>query len=295
MKIAITGTSGRIGRAIHFALCRDHDVVGIDRTVSSVTSHLGDISDSGFLVKAFRGAEVVVHTAALHAPHVGMCDDNEFDRVNIEGTKNVFRAAVDCGVRLLLFTSTTALYGNAARRQDRAAWIDETTVPEPMTIYHRTKLASEQFLQAEASRNLKVTTLRMSRCFPEPAPVMAMYRLHRGVDARDVADGHRLALDDSEENYRMFILSGHTPFTRHDCRALKQTPEVVLKERCPSICELFESRSWALPDSIGRVYDSSRAQRDLGWAPSRGFGEVTRMLDAQISEVLPPGAITHRS
>jgi UDP-glucose 4-epimerase len=194
MKIAVTGTSGRIGRAIHFALCREHEVVGIDRSVSSVTTHLGEIDNYKLLSKAFKGAEAVVHTAALHAPHVGVYDDSEFLRINIEGTKNVFRAALDCGVQTLVFTSTTALYGFAAQHPDRATWINESTTPQPKSIYHRTKLEAEQFLEAEADRNLKVTTLRMSRCFPEPAPIMAMYRLHRGIDSRDVAEGHRQAL-----------------------------------------------------------------------------------------------------
>jgi UDP-glucose 4-epimerase len=35
----------------------------------------------------------------------------------------------------------------------------------------------------------------MGRCFPEPAPAMALARLHRGIDARDVAEAHALALD----------------------------------------------------------------------------------------------------
>jgi UDP-glucose 4-epimerase len=293
MKVAVTGTSGRIGRAIHFALCREHEVVGIDRSVSSVTTHRGEIDDYNLLIEAFTGSEAVVHTAALHAPHVGIYDDSEFFRINVQGTKIVFRAALDCGVRKLVFTSTTALYGFAARHPDEAVWIDETTVPEPRSIYHRTKLEAEQFLQAEASRNLQVTTLRMSRCFPEPAPLMALYRLHRGVDARDVAEGHRLALDESAENYRMFILSGATPFQQTDCRALKRSARQVLLERCPSICELFESRRWPLPDSIDRVYDSSAAQHVLGWTPRYGFEEVVHLLDAQIPEVLPePAGVT---
>ena len=290
MKIAVTGTSGRIGRAIHFTLCKEHEVVGVDRAVSSATTHLGEIDDYELLIKAFKGTEVVVHTAALHAPHVGVCDESEFFRINVEGTNNVFRAAIDCGVRALVFTSTTALYGFAAQQPDKAAWIRETTIPRPKSIYHRTKLEAEQFLEAEASQNLKVTTLRMSRCFPEPAPLMAMYRLHRGIDARDVAEGHRLALTESEENYRMFILSGTTPFKQTDCVALKQTPRQVLYKRCPSICELFEARQWALPTSIDRVYDSSEAQQVLGWTPTYGFEEVVHLLDAQISEVLPEQA-----
>jgi len=287
MKIAVTGTSGRVGRAIHFSLCQEHEVVGLDRSVSSVTSCLGEVDNYKLLTRVFKGADAVVHVAALHAPHVGIYDDSEFCRVNIEGTKKVFRAAIDCGVQSLVFTSTTAVYGHASQHPDKAIWINETTIPQPKSIYHRTKLEAEQFLEAEASQNLKVTTLRMSRCFPEPAPIMAMYRLHRGIDARDVAEAHSLALIEPEEDYRMFVLSGATPFTQADCRALKQTPEKVLQEKCPSICQLFASRHWKLPDSIDRVYDSSLAQRKLGWTPSYDFEEVALLLDAHIPEVLP--------
>lgn len=294
MRIAITGISGRIGRAIHFSLCQNNEIIGIDRSVSSIATHLGDIENYGLLSKAFEGADAVVHTAALHAPHVGVRDDNAFYRVNVKGTETVLRAARACGVKALIFTSTTALYGRASRHPDHAVWIDERTRPEPRSIYHRTKLEAEQFLEAEASRNLKVTTLRMSRCFPEPASIMAMYRLHRGIDARDVAEAHRLALVESDEDYRMFIVSGATPFRRIDCRSLKQAPEKVLRERCQSICATFASRGWSFPDSIDRVYDSSRAQQVLEWKPMFGFEEVVNMLDNQISEVLPEGAERNR-
>ena len=177
MKIAITGTAGRIGRAIHFNLCRNHKIVGIDRAPSSVTSHIGDICDHDFLANAFTGADAVIHTAALHAPHVGIIDNAEFIRTNIQGTKTIIRAARNCGVGQFVFTSTTALYGHASKSQDTAVWINETTTPIPKTIYHRTKIEAEAILEAEASDDFRVTTLRMSRCFPEPAPLMAYYRL----------------------------------------------------------------------------------------------------------------------
>ena len=161
MKIAVTGTSGRIGRAIHFKLCQEHEVVGIDRTVSSATTHLGEIDNYGLLTKAFTGVEAVVHTAALHAPHVGVFEDSEFFRINVDDTKNVFRAAIDCGVRILVFTSTTALYGFAAQHPDRAAWLNETTIPKPRSIYHRTKLEAEQFLEGEASESFRDFGIRV--------------------------------------------------------------------------------------------------------------------------------------
>jgi UDP-glucose 4-epimerase len=294
MKIAITGINGRIGRAIHFSLCRNNKITGVDKSVSSITTHPGDIGDFDLLNDAFRGADAVVHTAALHAPHVGIYDDNEFYRINVKGTETVVRAAIKCGARTLVFTSTTALYGFACRHPDHATWIDESTKPEPKSIYHRTKLEAEQFLESESNRNLKVTTLRMSRCFPEPASIMAMYRLHRGIDARDVAEAHHLALAESDEHYRMFVVSGATPFQKSDCSSLKQSPVAVLNKRCPEICELFESRGWPFPGSIDRVYDSSKAQQALRWKPAYGFAEVVNLLDNQIAEVLPEQAVMHR-
>jgi UDP-glucose 4-epimerase len=68
----------------------------------------------------------------------------------------------------------------------------------------------------------------------------------------------------------------------------------VLSERCPAICETFESRGWSLPDSIDRIYDSSKAQKTLKWKPVYGFEEVVNLLDNQISEVLPEQAERNR-
>ena len=291
MKIVVTGTSGRIGRAIHFNLCRDHQMVGIDRNPSSATSHLGNINDRAFLTKAFEGADAVIHTAALHAPHVDLESDKDFERINIEGARNVVRAARENGIQRLVYTSTTALFGYASRHPEQAVWVDEKTEPQPRSIYHRTKLATEHYLESEASEDFRIITLRMSRCFPEPAPVMASYRLHRGVDARDVAQGHRLALRVEGAPCQVFILSGATPFKREDCAALKTEATAVIRQRCPSLSTLFEERGWSLPESIDRVYDSSLAQDVLGWSPRYGFEDIARLLDAGISEVLPPEAV----
>jgi len=290
MKIVVTGTAGRMGRAIHISLCRDHEIVGVDRAPSSVTSHIGDINDYDFLANAFEGANAVIHTAALHAPHVGVMNDAEFVRTNILGTQNVARAAKNCGIGRLIFTSTTALYGHASKNPEVAVWLNETTKPIPRTIYHRTKLEAEAFLEAEASDDFRVITLRMSRCFPEPAPLMSIHRLHRGVDARDVAEGHKLALGINGASYQKFILSGSTPFDPSDCLALKRNPENVLRSKCPSLCALFERRNWPMPESIDRVYDCSLAKTELNWLPKYGFEDVVSMLDANISEVLPPEA-----
>ncbi len=196
------------------------------------------------------------------------------------------------GVRHFVFTSTTALYGWASTPEGIAGWVDESIAPKPKTIYHRTKIAAERRLE-ELSRDsgVPVTVLQMSRCFPEPADLMAVYRLNRGVDARDVATGHALAIEKRLSGFRRFILSAATPFKRECCQELYQDGASAIRKYAPQLASEFGRRGWTLPTRIDRVYDSSAAQRELDWQPKHGFESVLRMLDDEIAEVLP---VIHR-
>ena len=289
MKILVTGSSGRIGRAIYVRLCREHEVVGFDRSPSSTATIVGDLLDVGLLRDALRSVDAVVHTAALHAPHVGIVPDAEFQRVNVEGTRVLAAMATEAGVRQFVFTSTTALYGSAATPILAAGWVDEDLKPKPESIYHSTKLAAEELLETTSRQGaLAVTVIRMSRCFPEPAPIMAAYRLHRGIDARDVADAHARALQTPVQGFRRFLVSGATPFTSHDVDDLLRDAPSVLVRRAPALVEAFTRRGWSLPQAIDRVYSPALAMKQLVWQPRYGFAEVLKMLDEESSEVLPP-------
>lgn len=287
---AITGGSGRIGRAIHRLLTERHTVTGLDRSPSSAVSVIADLLNDDALLEAFDGAEAVFHTAALHAPHVGVAPDEEFHRINVEGTERAIRAAQQAVVKTFVFTSTTALYGRASQEEGRAAWITEETTPAPRTIYHRTKIEAETLARECASRDFRVRVIRMSRCFPEPAPLMAAYRLHRGVDARDVAAAHVAALGGDGPSFTVYNISGSAPFERVDCEELKADAPSVIRRRMPELAALFEQRGWPLPASIDRVYDSAKAHDALNWTPAYDFREVVRQLDRRSSEVLPPNA-----
>lgn len=294
MRVLVTGSSGRIGRAIVVRLAAEHAVVGLDRTPSSTTAIVAALDDTARLRRALDGADAVVHVAALHAPHVGLESDDAFERVNVQGTETLARLAVEAGVRTFVFTSTTALYGVAGAAGAPARWIDEKTTPQPRTVYHRTKLAAERRLAAIAERDdLAVTVLRMSRCFPEPAPAMALHRLSRGVDARDVADAHAAALDErraaARERYRTFVISGATPFLPEDVAELGSDATRTLARRAPELVDAFARRGWTLPATIDRVYSPARAASELGWRSVHGFAEVLAELDRRSSEVLPPG------
>lgn len=296
MRILVTGSSGRIGRAVFVRLALEHEVLGLDRSPSSTAHFTGDVADEDLLRRALRGVDAIVHTAALHAPHVGIAAASEFRRINVVATRLLAERAVAAGIRRFVFTSTTALYGTAATPPTQAGWLDEGLTPQPRTIYHETKLEAERLLAelvvggvagGAARSGLCVTVLRMSRCFPEPAPRMAVFRLHRGIDARDVADAHARALGDATPGYRQYVISGATPFLREDAEQLFRDAAEVLRNRAPRLVAAFARRGWNLPDSIDRVCDPGLAIKELGWRPRFGFEEVLKMLDEGSSEVLP--------
>lgn len=275
MKLLLTGSSGRIGRAVASALAPAHEVVGLDRQPGPATQHVGDLGDAALLAAALVGVQAVVHTAALHAPDVGRVADEEFRRVNVEATAALAEAAAARGIRRFVYTSTTALYGSGSAAGEPADWVDESTRPRPRTVYHHSKLAAEAVLQEAAARHgLALTLLRMSRCFPEPLPLMAAYRLHRGIDARDVAAAHGLALDSDTPGTRCFVLSGEPPFTRDDAEAAGRDAATLLRARVPALAEAFDARGWALPARLDRIYVPTRAMAALGWRPRYGWQAV---------------------
>ena len=251
-----------------------------------------DIGDEAMLARACAGVDAIVHTAALHAPHVGQVPDAEFRRINVDATRRLLDAAVRAGVPRIVFTSTTALYGDASHARGHAVWVDEALAPQPRTVYHRTKLEAEALLREAADRGgPSVRILRMSRCFPEPANAMAVLRLHRGIDARDVAEAHAQAVVHAGPAHATFVISGATPFLREDLDALTHDAPAVLTRRVPALVEAFRARGWSLPQRIDRVYCPHAAMAALDWSPRFGWDEVLAHCDAGSPELLPPAAV----
>jgi len=282
LRVLVTGASGRIGAAVCAALAdAGHDVHGLDSRPSPQAGIVADLLDAPALRRALAGIDAVVHVAALHAPHVGQQPDAEFLRVNVDGTRALLDAAAGAGVRRILFTSTTALYGAGQRAAEAALWVDEDTPPAPVTIYHRSKLTAEALLEeAAAQGGPTLRVLRMGRCFDEAPALMAVYRLQRGVDARDVADAHRLALQHTGPPSSRFVLAFPTPFRRDDAAGLGHDAAAVIARREPELAAAFAARGWTLPSRIDRVYDAGRAVAELGWRPRHGWRSVLQTASA---------------
>ena len=275
MRILMTGSSGpKTGATVAGCLAQSHELCGIDLAPGPRTQHVLDITTVRDWRPFLEGVDAVVHFAALHAPHRETHSREAFYGLNVHTTERLLDAAREAGVKRFLLASSTSVYGRAmrtAKETGSAAWVTEALEPKPEDIYDETKLAAEALCRAAFSESFKTTALRFSRCFPEPLPLMAVYRLHRGIDARDVGQAFEMALRARLQSFEVFNVSGATPFHEGDCEMLWRDAAQVLKARAPELVSEFERRGWELPTKIDRVYVPEKAMSELGLSPQFGW------------------------
>jgi UDP-glucose 4-epimerase len=295
MHILLTGSSGWLGRYLAPRLRKiGHQVTGLDVAPGVDTHIIGSVADRSIVDKAFvRGIDAVIHSGALHKPDIVRYPAQSFVDVNITGTLNLLEAAKAAKHDRFVFTSTTSLMISQDIRSesaDHAIWLDETTAPlQPRNIYGVTKYAAEQLcrLYAEA-HGVPSVVLRTSRFFPEdddsltqPAGdnLKANELLYRRLTVEDAADAHIAALNKAPDiGFGTYIISASTPFARSDVAELKRDAASVVAKYFPKAAALYAARGWHLPIYIGRVYDASLAERELGFRAESDFAAVLKAL-----------------
>jgi len=149
---AVTGAAGFIGSHLACRLVRDgHRVRAIDNLATGRLENLaevqqaveffhGDVCDGNLLRRAFDGAQVVFHQAALGSVPRSVKDPLSTNRANVEGTLQVLEAARHCGVRRVVFASSSSVYGDAPTLPKR-----EDMPPAPKSPYAVSKVAGELY------------------------------------------------------------------------------------------------------------------------------------------------------
>lgn len=225
--VLVTGATGTVGHPIAARLAADgHRVCALVRDTARASTLLpagvepvqGDVSDAASVRAAIDGCSVVYHAAGL--PEQWRRDAADFERVNVDGTRNLVEAALDEGCERFIYTSTIDVF----------AWtpgqpFDESTIdPHPRpTYYERSKQQADRIVTEALDRGLPAVFLHPSGVYG-PAPVLAAglndllaqlalrkipMLLPGGlpvVYADDVARGHQLAAEHAHIGER-FILS----------------------------------------------------------------------------------------
>jgi nucleoside-diphosphate-sugar epimerase len=210
MRVVVTGGSGLAGSAVVDGLMEHgFDVTNVDLVASDGPAPFrrADLEDLGQVYSCLRGAEAVVHFAAIPRPTL---DASEVVfRTNVMSAFNILEAASALGINRVVSASSVSVLGFPFFEQPfapRYVPIDETHPLLPQDAYALSKRIGEELADGFSRRGrLTVVSLRFPwihtpRTFAEQVlplwadPAAGASNLWSYIDTRDVAEAARLAL-----------------------------------------------------------------------------------------------------
>jgi nucleoside-diphosphate-sugar epimerase len=273
-KIVVTGGSGKAGRAVVSDLVDyGYEVLNVD--LASPRTPVApfvraDLTDLGQTYEVLRGADAVVHLAAIPAP--GLQPDEVTFRVNTASIYNVFSAAVALGLQRVVWASSETTLGLPFDTQKPLyAPIDEEHPLFPQSTYALSKVVGEEMAR-HFSRwsGIPFVALRFSNImepddyqrFPSywDDAMKRKWNLWSYVDATHVAQSCRLALEANIEGAESFIIAAGDSLMKRTNRELMDEvfPGVPLREGTGDFATLLSV------DKARRVlgYDPTYTWRD---------------------------------
>ena len=215
LTVAVTGPTGDIGRSLLRGLKRSEEIgriLAMARRPFDPAAHgltrteyrQGDVLDRAALDELFDGADVVIHLAFLIVGGL-----SETERINLEGSRNVFHAAVDAGAQRLVYASSVAAYGFHA---DNPPLLTEDVPPRGTDrhYYSRQKAKLEQAL-TEVVGDSGTAAYVFRPCIVAGPDALAMIRMIPYVQAREVLRGSGVAAVVSQALERVPVLKPVLP------------------------------------------------------------------------------------
>jgi UDP-glucose 4-epimerase len=310
MRVVVTGGAGYLGsHLVRVLLARGDEVVVVDdfsacpevrRPLGDVELHELDLMAGGpALEAAFRGADAVVHFAALKSVEESVTHPTRYYRENIGTLANALGAAQSAGETVFLFSSSAAVYGETDR-----GIIRETDPTAPINPYGATKLAGEQLTASAASAfGLRAASLRYFNAagtgWPEladtghanlvPSVIERVQRAESPVifgDDYPTADGTGVrdyihALDLAEAHvavmdYLRHTRAGHRVFnvgTGHGA-SVAEVIDLVQEAAGTQVPPKVAPRRAGDPAEV--VADVSRITREVGWRSRFSMADIVQ-------------------
>jgi uncharacterized protein YbjT (DUF2867 family) len=247
MKIAITGGTGFVGG--HLArrlLAEGHEVVLLSRKPSSgkavelpgnaVTRVSTDLSDPDLLAAAFAGCDGVAHCAGINRE----LGDQTYQKVHIEGTRNVVEAATRAGVRRIALMSFL-----------RAR-------PDCGSAYHESKWAAEEIVRASG---LEYTIVKAGMVYGRGDHMLdhLSHAFHTVPILATVGFRQKairpLAIDDLVRVLRAAMVDGRLA---NQTIAVTGAEELYLSDAASRVAEVLGKRVWMFPAPLWFHYVLAR-------------------------------------
>jgi nucleoside-diphosphate-sugar epimerase len=252
MRVAVTGGSGKLGRAVVAELLEhEYDVVNLDLVPSRdprAAFIRVDFTDFGQTFQALHavddrhaGLDGVVHLAAIPGP--GMAPNAALFANNAISSYNVFESARQAGIKNVVWASSETVLGLPFDRPPPYIPLDEEYTVRPETAYSLGKAVDEEMARhfCRWDPELKMIGLRFSNVM-EPAdyvqfpsfdgdPGIRKWNLWSYIDARDGAQAVRRALEHPAPGMDVFIIANaDTVMTRPNDELIAETfPDVQLR------------------------------------------------------------------
>jgi len=170
--VLVTGAGGNLARVVVPALAAaGHTLRLLDFRPIDTAHDLfqGDLRNPDDLARAVEGVDAVVHAAALHGIHRGHWRPRDFWSINVDGTFNLYQAAVAAKVAKVVLASSMAIYGQSMQ-PPADAWgiVTEDSPVLPDDEYSLSKWLCEQLARYHARRHqLQTVALRLGMFVPE--------------------------------------------------------------------------------------------------------------------------------
>ncbi|UTT63202.1 NAD-dependent epimerase/dehydratase family protein [Microcella humidisoli] len=277
MRIAVTGSAGKLGQAVVSHLVETgHSVTGLDAVGAPGEGFVRvDLADSGQVLDALAGVEerydgldAVVHLAASPAP--GIRPDTVLLQDNLAMTIAVFQAARRAGITRIVHASSETLLGLPLTEAPPAAPIDEAQPTRPNFMYAIGKHLEEELGRklCRLDADLSITGLRFSNVMApddyaefdswQDDPAVRRWNLWGYIDRRDGAHAVERALAVRGPGYETYIIAAADTVMRRDSAELMaaEFPRVPL------------TRPLAGRETLLSI---DAARRDLGYAPRHSW------------------------
>ena len=271
MKIAITGGSGGIGRAItETALAEGHEIVSLDRVAPAegtadprVHYIVGEVSDYDGLLRAFEGCDALIHMAAIPTPF------NDPDHVvhnnNVVGSYNAMRAAIERGITRICQASSVNAIGLSYSRAGHFDYfpIDEEHPNYTEEPYGLSKWICELQADTFARRydDLRIASMRFHWVVPERELAANAFNAH---DPN--VDKHLWAYTLRDAAVRACLLSLTADFKGHEAFYIVAPDTTVDVPSFDLIARYFPNVPIKGDMSGNKAFFSSKkAERMLNW------------------------------